>query len=114
MVGGGRVQVPRSWAHFSWPMCRATVIADGVVFEARGPLRFIAQPFTLRFSEMRSAETMQVPGLANVHIRTKVQGVDKVVFSSWPTSIRIFEDAVRDHRVAITKGDCNRLPGRAQ
>jgi hypothetical protein len=93
----------RSWGRISWPMCRATVTENGVVFEARGPLWFVAPPFTLLFSEIRSAETPQAPGLAGLYIYTAVEGFEKVLFSGWPTSIRMFEDALCDHQVAITR-----------
>lgn len=92
----------RSWGRFSWPMCRATVAADGVMFEARGPLRFIAPPFALRFSQMRSVERLQAPGLAGLYIYTTIQGFDEVLFSGWPTTIRMLEDTLSHHQVAIT------------
>jgi hypothetical protein len=81
-------------------MCRATVTAEGVVFEARGILRLVAPPFTLRYDQIRSIERLRVPGLAGPYIHTTVQGFDRVLFSGWPTSIRVLDDALRTHQVA--------------
>ncbi len=83
-------------------MCRATVTAESVVFEARGVLRFAAPSFALHYDQIRSVERLRVPGLAALYIYTTVQGLDKVLFSGWPGSIQILEDALRAHHVAIT------------
>lgn len=83
-----------SWGRFSWPLCRAVFLAEGVTFQALGPLRFVAPPFTLRFDQIRSVDRLRAPGLAGVYIYTAVEGFDKILLSVRPGKLRTVEDAL--------------------